>query len=147
MGAQERARQAPHDEAEQVKQIIVCGGRHFVPGPEAETWLRAWLDYYAPCTVHHGDCPHDGRCREPGCVSADRWAAAIASTIQGVRVLAWPAAWETEGRAAGPKRNRRMLAIARAAGPTTVIALPGGRGTADMLRAASEAGCPLVQYG
>lgn len=50
--------------------------------------------------------------------------------------------WENEGRAAGPKRNQRMLDEGK---PHMVIAFPGGRGTADMVRRAEAAGVPVAK--
>jgi hypothetical protein len=48
-----------------------------------------------------------------------------------------PAEWETHGRKAGPIRNARMLEHQ----PQLVVAFPGGgRGTADMIAKAREAG-------
>lgn len=41
-----------------------------------------------------------------------------------------------QAEGAGPIRNSFMLAL----GPDLVLAFPGGRGTADMVRQASEAG-------
>jgi len=45
--------------------------------------------------------------------------------------------WEGLGRKAGPIRNQRMLDEGK---PDLVVAFPGGRGTADMVRRAREAG-------
>lgn len=50
--------------------------------------------------------------------------------------------WEQCGRQAGPLRNARMLAEGR---PDAVIAFPGGKGTADMVRKARAAGLPVVE--
>lgn len=44
--------------------------------------------------------------------------------------------WNRHGKAAGPIRNREMLGLA----PDLVVAFPGGRGTADMVRQARDAG-------
>lgn len=55
----------------------------------------------------------------------------------GVPVCIWPALWSSEGPAAGPLRNGRMLEYMQ---PDLVIAFPGGRGTADMIRQAWDAG-------
>lgn len=53
-------------------------------------------------------------------------------------------AWYLEGSLCehwkvGPKRNRKMLELK----PDGVVAFPGGRGTMDMIRAATEAGVPV----
>jgi hypothetical protein len=48
----------------------------------------------------------------------------------------WPS--QGDGRAAGPRRNQRMLEDFR---PDLVVAFPGGRGTAYMVRRAGLAWC------
>jgi len=53
-----------------------------------------------------------------------------------------PARWDLHGRYAGPIRNREMGAVADA-----LIAFPGGRGTADMIRVARQRGMPVMQPG
>jgi len=45
--------------------------------------------------------------------------------------------WNKHGKAAGPLRNQRMLDEGK---PDLVVAFPGGRGTADMVRRARAAG-------
>ena len=45
--------------------------------------------------------------------------------------------WATHGKAAGPIRNQRMIDEGK---PDLVIAFPGGKGTADMVRRARAAG-------
>lgn len=51
-------------------------------------------------------------------------------------VIRCPADWETYGKAAGAICNSEMLKH----GPTYLVAFPGGRGTADMVRKARVAG-------
>ena len=65
-------------------------------------------------------------------VLAQKWA-----RLRGKPVMAYPANWSEFGKAAGPLRNRDMLRIER---PGLVVAFPGGAGTADMVRAARQAG-------
>lgn len=57
-------------------------------------------------------------------------------------VRAFPADWHRDGKAAGPIRNRRMLLEGM---PDLVVAFPGGRGTADMVRRARAAGIEVVE--
>ncbi len=52
------------------------------------------------------------------------------------------AEWMKYGKAAGPIRNARMLAEGK---PDLVVAFPGGRGTADMLRRVREAGIEVIE--
>jgi predicted Rossmann-fold nucleotide-binding protein len=65
---------------------------------------------------------------------AEQWAKSREVPYLGV-----PARWTDEGRAAGPRRNRRMIEpwVILA---DQVVAFPGGIGTADMKQAAREAG-------
>lgn len=49
--------------------------------------------------------------------------------------------WERWGHAAGPIRNREMADMADA-----LIALPGGRGTADMVRQMRKRGKPVHEH-
>lgn len=51
--------------------------------------------------------------------------------------------WARHGRAAGPLRNAAMLAL----GPELVVAFPGGRGTADMVRRGRAAGVRVLEVG
>lgn len=48
----------------------------------------------------------------------------------------YPADWDTYGKAAGPIRNKTMLTKGR---PDLVVAFPGGKGTANMIKQAKEA--------
>lgn len=59
-------------------------------------------------------------------------------------VSMFPADWKRDGRAAGPIRNQRMIDEGK---PDLVIAFPGGRGTADMVRRARSAGIEVVEVG
>lgn len=55
-----------------------------------------------------------------------------------------PADWRTEGRAAGPKRNARMVAL----GAAVCLAFPLGesRGTRGCMALARKAGIPVIDY-
>lgn len=50
--------------------------------------------------------------------------------------------WEKHGRAAGPIRNQQMLDEGR---PHMVIAFPGGKGTANMVKLAGVASVAVVR--
>lgn len=50
--------------------------------------------------------------------------------------------WEKHGRAAGPIRNQAMLDRHQ---PGLVVAFPGGRGTADMVRRSRKAGVDVAE--
>ena len=68
---------------------------------------------------------------------ASEWAA-----LNEVKEEVFPADWKTHGRAAGPIRNQQMLDEGK---PDLVIAFPGGRGTADMVKRARKAGIEVME--
>ena len=68
---------------------------------------------------------------------AERWA-----SEHSIRLDVYRADWKTHGRAAGPIRNQRMLDHGK---PDMVLAFPGGRGTADMVRRALAAGVQVCE--
>jgi hypothetical protein len=68
--------------------------------------------------------------------------------VRGVDIRTFSADWDKLGAAAGPVRNQKMLVEGR---PDLVVAFPGGKGTADMVRRSERAGIsafrPLVPKG
>ena len=107
-----------------VMRVLVCGGRTF------DDWelLAGALDGLEPLeasVIIHGAAPGAD-------ALAGRWA-----ELRRVRVEAFPADWARHGRAAGPIRNARMLGEGQ---PDVVVAFPGGRGTANMVKQARAAG-------
>ncbi len=106
--------------------VLVCGGRAY---HDKEAVFRA-LD-----NLHTGHARPITRVIQGGGTGADalgaRWA-----TLRGIEVQEFRAEWATDGPSAGPRRNQRMLDVAR---PDLVVAFPGGRGTADMVRRARRA--------
>lgn len=54
----------------------------------------------------------------------------------------YPADWKTHGKAAGPIRNQQMLDEGN---PDLVVAFPGGRGTADMVKRAKKSGVEVIE--
>jgi hypothetical protein len=109
--------------------VLVCGGRDFRPNDGSYATLASFLT--------PGSVLIHGAAR-----GADRFAAEFAKGLGFVAIRAFPANWLKHGKAAGPMRNMRMLAEGR---PDVVIAFPGGRGTAHMVRIAREAGIEVVE--
>ena len=109
--------------------VLVCGGRDY---PEFGTVWEALQRLHERCPV---DVLIEG-----GATGADHWARKWAKCQHGVEVLSFPADWRLYGRGAGPMRNQRMLDEGQ---PDLVIAFPGGRGTADMVRRARKADVPV----
>lgn len=74
---------------------------------------------------------------------ADRLADRAARSL-GLKTEPHSARWRTEGKAAGPLRNQRMVNL----GADVCLAFPVGesRGTRDCMRRAEEAGIPVRVY-
>lgn len=68
---------------------------------------------------------------------AHDWALAVK-----VKGATYCANWTRDGKAAGPIRNQRMIDEGK---PDLVVAFPGGRGTADMVRRAKAAGVKVME--
>lgn len=110
--------------------VLVCGGRDYTDHIRVTTVLSKL----------HSEAGIDGVI-EGGARGADRLAREWADRWH-VPVETYEADWENQGSFAGPARNRRMLDEGK---PDLVIAFPGGRGTADMVRKARKAGVEVVE--
>lgn len=112
--------------------VLVCGGRNYADRGRlfaAMDDLHGHLDFSA---VIHGGAP-----------GADSLAGEWARS-RGVEEIAVPADWKRHGKAAGPRRNQSMLDDHH---PTCVVAFPGGKGTADMVRRAASARLGIIHTG
>lgn len=111
-----------------VKRLIICGGRDFADHEVMHTMITEWIVAHGwPTEVVTG-----------GASGADAMGHAWAQE-NGIKATVFPAEWRAYGRRAGPMRNSAMAAYAaELAGGC--LALPGGRGTADMVRQARAAG-------
>lgn len=110
--------------------VLVCGGRNY----DDQARVNAVLDKL------HTEAGID-LVIQGGARGADRHAATwcLLARVPG---QTFEADWENQGTFAGPARNRRMLAEGR---PDLVIAFPGGRGTADMVKKARKAGVEVIE--
>lgn len=112
------------------KRILVCGGRDFADRRRLGRALIEFAPRNATCPNRETVIIHGGA---PGADSlAGEWA-----DLWSLRSEAFEADWQAHGSAAGPIRNQRMIDDGK---PDLVIAFPGGRGTADMVRRARAAG-------
>lgn len=105
--------------------VLVCGGRDYGNITHVAQVL---------CALHRErgiDVVIQG-----GAAGADQIAREWAKH-NGVNSITYAAEWDKHGRAAGPMRNQAMLERET---PDLVIAFPGARGTADMIRRAKAAG-------
>lgn len=109
--------------------VIVCGGRAYTDQKTvAHALLVVWLANDRPqMTIVQG-----------GAQGADECARQVAAQ-QSFPCETFRAEWERDGKAAGPRRNQRMVK----AGADLLVAFPGGRGTADCVRRAERAGIPV----
>lgn len=107
--------------------VLVCGGRDYCDSS------RVWGELDALHRTAKHDCMVviQGGATGADCIARE-WCCA-----RYVRYENYPADWKAHGKAAGPMRNQRMLEQGQ---PDLVLAFPGGRGTADMVRRAKVAG-------
>ncbi len=112
------------------EKIIVCGGRDFADRALLELALDRQIRERGISELHHGDAR-----------GADRLAGKYARR-NGIPEVKHPADWSRDGRAAGFRRNTRMLEQVR---PDRVIAMPGGSGTEHMVKLARRAGVPVTR--
>lgn len=106
--------------------VLVCGGRDYNDAARVDDVLDGVRIHKL---IHGAATGADAM--------ADRYA-----LDHHIPVETYPADWKTHGRAAGPIRNQAMLVLGK---PDLVIAFPGGRGTADMIRRAKAAGVRVVE--
>jgi hypothetical protein len=112
--------------------VLVCGGRDF----DDLALLARALDMIhsrSPIAllIHGGATGAD--------TAAHHWAG-----FQEIPVKVFHAEWGQFGSGAGPIRNNKMLAEGK---PDLVVAFPGGKGTANMIKQSRAAGVETVLIG
>lgn len=109
--------------------ILVCGGRDF------DDWclLSSVLDQYQ----YEIDLLITGEAHGADFLARVWWKSLHNGDAWKDYYKGFPADWETYGKAAGAIRNKQMLDEGK---PDLVIAFPGGKGTANMVKLAKEAG-------
>jgi hypothetical protein len=112
--------------------LLVCGGRDFDRASVVTSALDSVHDKMGVSLLIHGDAR-----------GADTLAGAWAAS-RGIPVMVFPADWQMYGKAAGHVRNKKMIDEGK---PDVVVAFPGGRGTADMMRKAVAAGLNVMLMG
>lgn len=110
--------------------VLVCGGRDY----QDEFRLHSFLDEFR--LENEVDLIIEG-----GAKGADSFARNWADMYY-IPCLEHPANWPRDGKSAGPIRNSAMLRLYK---PHVVIAFPGGKGTAHMVRIAKEAGVKVIE--
>lgn len=104
--------------------VLVCGGRDYNDAIYLHGFLSRWHQLARITEIITG-----------GCTGADALAAKWADENH-VKSIIITADWKKLGKSAGPFRNQKMLEL----NPNCVLAFPGGRGTADMVRRAKRSG-------
>lgn len=109
---------------------LVCGGRNFRDKEKLFDRMDFVLSEYRITEIIHG-----------AALGADSLADAWALT-RGIPSKRFPADWVQHGKAAGPIRNAQMLAEK----PDVVVAFPGEKGTADMVKKSRAAGIQVIEW-
>lgn len=110
--------------------ILVCGGRDYKNWEKVHSVLDDLRSTESNIIeIIHGDAK-----------GADSWANDWAIKNYQPRHV-YPAQWDIYGKPAGVIRNRAMLSC----NPELVIAFPGGKGTANMVKIAKEAGIEVKE--
>ena len=109
--------------------ILICGGRSFSSHEHFHKMIAMVQGQFAPRF-----CIFEG-----GANGADRMAQLWAK-MNGYPQATMPANWAYYGFGAGTKRNTDMLDFFL---PDVVIAMPGGTGTANMVKQSLERGIPI----
>ena len=118
----------------ETKRILVCGGRDYDDWIEFCRFMEVYHIRYN-LTVIHGDAK-----------GADFLARVWAKgrRVPFVKEERYPADWNKYKGGAGPIRNKKMLDEGK---PDLVVAFPGGRGTADMIKQSKAAGVKVIEVG
>lgn len=106
--------------------VIVCGGRHL---PVTDTWVKRVGDWLLEKNATAVLC---------GGANGGDHIGELAAMKHDIAIEYCPAAWGVYGKSAGPRRNQQMADRA-----DMCLALPGGRGTADMVKKMLEAKKPV----
>jgi hypothetical protein len=106
--------------------VLVCGGRDYKDG----TYVWDVLKQHTITYLITG-----------GARGVDTFAELYAMAHD-ISIRVYMAQWDKYGNAAGPIRNKQMLDEGK---PDLVIAFPGGKGTANMVKLAKEARVKVIE--
>lgn len=106
---------------------IVCGGMDLEVTEKRVEQVAEWLMERGITEVLCGGASGGDKIGE------------IAAMRRDIAVSYYPADWKLHGLSAGPRRNQQMADVA-----DLCLALPGGKGTNDMIKKMIAAGKPVV---
>lgn len=117
--------------------LLVTGTRETDPDIASivvQVLEQMWTRHGTALVLVLGDCP----------TGVDHYAAEWASSMS-VPSETYIARWDEHGRAAGPRRNQKMVDEGK---PDRAIAFPWGesRGTRDCIRRCQDAGVPVAVF-
>lgn len=115
--------------------VLVCGGRDYGDAGIEMATIRLTL-----LALHEGPDGPITHLFHGNARGADSEAARLCRDFR-IPTFACPANWKKHGKRAGPIRNQNMLGNQ----PDIVVAFPGGRGTADMVRRAKSGGFRVIE--
>lgn len=118
--------------------ILICGGRNY----DDRTYFYHFMDRVLETIRGTGESQKRDVVIIHG---AARGADSLADDYgreRGLRVIRYPADWETHGRSAGAIRNKLMLTDGD---PHVIVAFKGGRGTQNMIQQGKKAGVPVYE--
>lgn len=116
--------------------LIICGGRYFDDHELFHTAVTRWIEAHGwPSEIVAG-----------GASGADAMARDWARE-NGVAYTEFPADWARWGKKAGPLRNAGMASYACDGVRGGCLALPGGKGTANMVLHARTNGLTVMEAG
>lgn len=121
-----------------IVRVLVCGGRDL---DEFQVFNRLKAELHEVLDDHLVGYPREITIIHGGALGADEGAKRWAES-ENARAICFKADWKKHGKAAGPMRNQRMIDEGK---PDIVVAFPGGRGTADMIRRAEAAGIRAIK--
>lgn len=110
--------------------VLVCGGRDFN------------VMHYIFAVLNNLHSQHQIVSIVHGCATgADKWAS-LWARINNIKEERFPANWQTYGKRAGPMRNLQMIQTK----PDLVVAFPGGRGTENLIKIATNHNIKVLRY-
>lgn len=120
--------------------VLVCGGRDFDDIGSVYGTMDSLHESRRISTIITG-------AQRKWCRTRMRWIGADWLAIEWalrreIPFIGHPAKWDAYGKSAGPRRNEQMPAWWS---PTTVVAFPGGAGTAGMISIARGLGLEVIE--